>query len=98
MSIEAMKQALEALTFDGFTPQDVTHREMTAKAVEALRTAIQQAEAKTDEPIYQICKADSVSIHSAWVDVDKQAYDDAGLYPEYGRRMLYTPPRSWCAG
>lgn len=44
MSIDAMKQALEALTFDGFTPQDVTHRELTAKAVEALRTAMQQAE------------------------------------------------------
>ena len=57
-----------------------------------VRTAIQQAEAKTCEPIYQICKADSVSVHSAWVDVDKQAYDDAGLYPEYRRRMLYTRP------
>lgn len=53
MSIEAMKQALEVLTFDGFTPQDVTHRELTAKAVEAFRTAIQQAESEPVAWIYQ---------------------------------------------
>lgn len=44
------------------------------------------------EPVYQLCKVDSVSISTAWVDVQKQQYDDAALYPEYGRRVLYTHP------
>lgn len=46
----------------------------------------------TGEPVYQICKKDSQSISSAWIDVEKQAYEDAGMYPEYGRRTLYTRP------
>lgn len=40
--------------------------------------------------IYQVCKSDSVSLSSAWIDVTEQTYNDAGLYPEYGRRILYT--------
>ena len=43
MSIEAMKQALEALEFDGFTPEDATHRRLHGKAITSLRTAIEQA-------------------------------------------------------
>lgn len=42
------------------------------------------------EPVYQVCKSDSISLSSAWVDVTEQAYNDAGLYPEYGRRILHT--------
>ena len=42
MSIEAMKQALEAL--------EAVYGE-SCDAIHALRTAIQQAEAKTDEPV-----------------------------------------------
>lgn len=45
------------------------------------------------EPVYQICKADSVSISGAWIDVDKQTYHDAGLYKEYKLRSLYTTPQ-----
>lgn len=41
-------------------------------------------------PIYQVCKSDSVSLSSAWIDVTEQTYNDADLYPEYGRRILYT--------
>ena len=43
MNIEAMKQALEALEFDGFTPEDATHRRLHGKAITSLRTAIEQA-------------------------------------------------------
>lgn len=53
---------------------------------EALVAEIQ----RRGEPVYQVCKSDSVSLSSAWIDVDSQTYDDAGLYPEYGRRILYT--------
>ena len=42
------------------------------------------------EPVYQVCKSDSASLSSAWIDVTEQTYNDAGLYPEYGRRILYT--------
>ncbi len=44
MSIEAMKQALEALEFDGFTPEDATHRHYTTKAITALKAALEQPE------------------------------------------------------
>ena len=49
MSIEAMRQALEALEFDGFTPEDATHRHLHGKAIAVLRTAI--AEAEKQEPV-----------------------------------------------
>ena len=85
MNIEVMKQALEAIEdLRGYRP-DID------KAIETLRTAISQQPA-TGEPVYQICKKDSQSISSAWIDVEKQAYEDAGIYPEYGRRTLYTHP------
>jgi hypothetical protein len=54
--------------------------------------AFEHEQPATGEPVYQICKKDSQSISSAWIDVEKQAYEDAGIYPEYGRRTLYTHP------
>lgn len=42
------------------------------------------------ELVYQVCKSDSISLSAAWIDVTEQTYNDAGLYPEYGRRILYT--------
>lgn len=104
MSIElkqAAQQALEALLAlhadgarAGWHLQPKWEAQMRAAScgINALRAAIQQAEAKTDEPVYQICRADSVSISTAWVNVQKQQYDDAVLYPEYVRRVLYTHP------
>ena len=49
MSIEAMKQALEALQ-GGYGDTKSWHKAIES-AIKALRTAIQQAEAKTDEPV-----------------------------------------------
>ena len=45
MTIEAMKQALEALEFDGFTPKDLTHRSLHAKAITAIKQALAQEKA-----------------------------------------------------
>ena len=100
MSIKAMKLALEALTFDGFTPQDVTHREMTAKAVEALRTAIQQAEAKTGEPVawvvmnglskYQVCGAKAPA--DALCSEMQKRHDLSGSLAAFHVQPLYTHP------
>jgi hypothetical protein len=39
-----LKQALEALEFDGFRPEDATHRYYTTKAITALRAALEQEE------------------------------------------------------
>lgn len=50
----------------------------------------EQILALAGEPLYQVCKSDSVSLSAAWIDVDAQTYQDAGLYAEYGRRVLYT--------
>ncbi len=36
----AAQQALEALEFDGFTPEDATHRQYTTKAITALKAAL----------------------------------------------------------
>jgi len=58
MSIDAMKLALEALEFDGFTPEDATHRYYTTKAITALRAAIEQPrqwQGLTDEEIDYLC-------------------------------------------
>ena len=40
----AAQQALEALEFDGFMPEDATHRQYTTKAITALRAALKQEE------------------------------------------------------
>jgi hypothetical protein len=41
---EAAQQALEALEFDGFTPEDATHCHYTTRAITALRAALEQPE------------------------------------------------------
>ena len=46
MSKEALKLALEALEFDGFTPEDATHRSYHAKAITALKQALAEPECK----------------------------------------------------
>ncbi len=43
------------------------------------------------EPVYQIAMAEG-STSTAWIDVAKNVFDDAGMYPEYKRRALYTRP------
>ena len=67
MSIEAMKQALEALQnskpsnaggmLDAEAMNELWHAHYAA--IDALRTAIQQAEAKTDEPVGEIVHQDT---------------------------------------
>jgi hypothetical protein len=41
---EVLKQALEALTFDGFKPEDATHRSIHSKAIKALEEALAKQE------------------------------------------------------
>lgn len=67
-------------------------REHFARAVEKAAIESYKAELlkEVGGPVYQVCKSDSISLSSAWIDVTEQTYNDAGLYPEYGRRILYT--------
>ena len=73
MSIEAMKQALEALQFDGFTPEDLTHRSLHAKAIAALRTAIEQAlAAPVQEPVAKIVPCYTPSVKRVALNTEYQ--------------------------
>jgi len=81
--IEAAKQALEALEFDGFTPEDLTHRSLHAKAITALHTAIKAAEKQ--EPVHQWRKKHSAYWYDGYPDND----DGGGPYET---RTLYTTP------
>ena len=41
---ELMQQVLDALEFDGFTPEDATHNNLVKAAIETLRTRLAQPE------------------------------------------------------
>jgi hypothetical protein len=53
---QAAQQALEALEFDGFTPEDTTHRYYTTKAITAMREALEQQ--PEQEPVARVDEAD----------------------------------------
>jgi len=44
-----------------------------------------------EEPVYQIAMAEG-STRTAWIDVAKNVFDDAGMYGEYKRRALFLHP------
>ena len=81
---EKVKEAVEAAAS---LNADVT---VLGQELAAAQATIEQM--REQEPVYQLCKADSVSLSSVWIDVSKEQYDDAGMYPEYGRRILYAVP------
>ena len=56
---KAAEQALEALEFDGFTPEDALHCHYTTKAITALRAALAQPEPLTDELTRAITQCNS---------------------------------------
>ena len=86
MSLDAMKLALAALEFDGFTPDDATHRYYTTKAITALRAAIEQAQ----EPVAWRWKERINSDFDSWVITSSEP-------PPYAveKQPLYTAPRRW---
>ena len=92
MSREAMKLALEALEFDGFTPEDATHRSYHAKAIIALKQALEQP---AQEPLAWMSK------ESKWRL--KQGGNSKGAVPVHKNKTtiskipLYTTPpqRTW---
>ena len=68
---EVMQQALEALEFDRFTPEDLTHRYYTKKAITALKAALeQQAEPPPEWPLIKNILAvfglDAIAFVAKW--------------------------------
>lgn len=55
---KALRLALEALEFDGFTPEDATHRIFTIKAIAAINEALAQPEQEenTKQRVLQLIK------------------------------------------
>jgi hypothetical protein len=51
---EALKLALEALEFDGFTPEDLTHRSIHTKAITAIKQAL-------TAPVHPVARIESVN-------------------------------------
>jgi hypothetical protein len=95
MSIEAMKQALEALEWNLPVIEDYGDKEQLNRqhrAITALRTAIEAAEKQ--EPVYLIWFEGSQE--RGWTEVEKHKYDNT---KEDDRWILYTTPpaaqRQW---
>jgi len=80
---EALKLALEALQFDDFMPEDLTHRSLHAKAI----TAIKQARsAPVQEPVQEPV---------AWMGTDIEGNPNKfRLNPFNGGVELYKKPQS----
>ena len=76
----AAQQALEALEFDGFTPEDATHCHYTTRAITALRAALAQQEQK---PKAWMLTDDS---GMRFVSVDRPHPDFVPLYTAPPRR------------
>jgi hypothetical protein len=87
MSLDAMKQALEALEFDGFTPEDATHRHYTTKAITALKAALEQPEPEP-EPVAWMHK--ETGLLRREISRPKAADWDSNYW-----QPLYTAPRQW---
>lgn len=53
------------------------------------------ASAGASEPtaVYQISRKDGPA-STAWIDVEEDIYEDAGFYPDFNRRVLYTHPQA----
>jgi hypothetical protein len=89
---KAAQQALEALEFDRFMPEDETHRYYTKKAITALRTAL--AMHQVSEFAQQQQQAEPV----AWMDREGDLYkmpEIKNWAPPHV--LLYTAPpqRQW---
>lgn len=83
-----MQQALDALTFDGFTPEDAHHRRLVVEAIEALRARLAEPE-KEQEPVAQVQVAEDYYAHVVLLpNVDPINLD---------QQFLYTAPsqREW---
>jgi hypothetical protein len=81
---EALKLALEALQFDGFMPEDLTHRSLHAKAI----TAIKQARSA---PVQETRCAVIVEVFGKDWRLDYMSLP-VGKHKLYTQQYVYTTP------
>jgi len=99
----AAQQALEALEFDGFTPDDPTHRDYTTKAITDLRAALAEPTAEDIAQEWDLLQETQAALRDAWAILKKlKAVQDAA------RKLVESDPDSaadtegeaftaWCA-
>ena len=80
---QAAQQALEALEFDRFTPEDETHRYYTKKAITALRNALEQEHALHElAALGQEIEQEPEQGPVAWMSSDK-----AWMWSDYSKAL-----------
>ena len=93
MEREALKLALEALEFDGFTPHDATHRHYTITAITAIKTALTQP-VQEEKKMYVdriMCGVSRAEWHDrAWELYQAKAFDDCMLPKNVSIHTLRT--------
>ena len=88
---EAAQQALEALEFDGFTPEDATHCHYTTRAITALRAALAQQE---QEPVLVVEQEPDYMSRGHFYEGSKPFIDPTEVWKLPIGTKLYThPPR-----
>jgi hypothetical protein len=81
----ALKLALEALEFDGFTPEDLTHRSIHTKAITAIKQALA---APVQEPVLQ--EIEQYRMQMAGISTAAVGYWKEGdsIHPDYDTPAL----------
>jgi hypothetical protein len=89
---DVLIQVLEALEFDGFTPDDLTHRGYTTKAITALRAALADQPQTTH---WQGCE----EVHPECAIAEVERLRAFAAHPEQAEKMAYAAGwyQSMCA-
>jgi hypothetical protein len=89
MTKEALKLALEALQFDGFTPEDATHHHLHGIAIIAIKEALAQPE---QEPIGYLFQHEETGLTTI-VDVQQVEWGFEKNNPRHQKiGLVYTTP------
>lgn len=89
-TIEVMRKALEALTFDGFCPEDATHRYYTTQAITALRAELERM--KGVEPAYWALMDSMSQVPDLFRSEDMARVEARHRRDKYGRASLQVAP------
>jgi hypothetical protein len=98
---QALRLALEALEFDGFTPEDATHRSYHAKAITAIKQALAQPEPEPaiyPDEAYEL-GLERIAYYTSplkreWVGLTDEEIDQGLLRSDYALQTAHA----WRAG